>query len=297
MIISQIIGGLGNQMFQYAVGRAVSLQKKQRFHLDVSGFAHYGLHHGFELERIFKIDGSLAASTDLAEVLGWQSDPRIRRVLARKPLAFLRRKELIFEPSLAYWPAIQKVPESCYLSGYWQSEKYFIHEARQIREDFTFRTPFSETNEELANLLSRINSVSLHIRRGDYVANPANHSIYASCSPEYYRKAANFIAERIANPQFFIFSDDMDWVRNNLNLPFPTRYIDHNRGTESFNDMRLISLCRHHIIANSSFSWWGAWLGTNLEKIVIAPEPWFASKTMASQDLIPPNWHTLPKSG
>ena len=131
--------------------------------------------------------------------------------------------------------------------------------------------------------------MSLHVRRGDYANNPSALSTHGLCSLDYYREAVNHIAEKVKEPHFFIFSDDMDWAVDNIRIKFPCEYIDHNKGPGSSEDMRLMSLCRSHIIANSSFSWWGAWLNPDPTKIVVAPKRWFA-RNVETPDLIPDGW-------
>jgi hypothetical protein len=137
-----------------------------------------------------------------------------------------------------------------------------------------------------------VNAISLHVRRGDYANNPKTKATHGLCSLDYYQASVRQMAQKVARPHFFIFSDDMEWVQGNLKIDFPCVFVEHNRGAESYNDMRLMSLCKHHIIANSSFSWWGAWLNPNMEKIVIAPRKWFASQT-AVPDLFPAGWIIL----
>jgi hypothetical protein len=150
----------------------------------------------------------------------------------------------------------------------------------------------SSRNLELAEEINTVNAVSLHVRRGDYVSNPRTMATNGVCPLSYYDSAIRYICARVDAPHFFVFSDDMDWVRENLNIDHPCRYVDHNCSTESFNDMRLMSMCRHHIIANSSFSWWGAWLNPREDKIVIAPKKWFANSN-DTKDLLPFGWATL----
>lgn len=292
MVISQIIGGLGNQMFQYAAGRALSLKNGQVLRLDVSGFAGYGLHQGFELQRVFNIPADIATEAEVRSILGWQFASGIRRVLARSGMAALRRKAFVVEPHFHYWPDISKVPQDSYLFGYWQSEKYFLDIAPVIRADFTFKHSLVSLNAALAEQIGTVNAVSLHVRRGDYAKNPKTMATHGLCSLDYYRAAIRHIADRVEQPCFFIFSDDIAWVQDNLKMDFPCQYVDCNQGAESYNDMHLMSMCRHHIIANSSFSWWGAWLNPNPDKIVIAPEKWFANETN-TQDLIPQGWVRL----
>ena len=292
MVISQIIGGLGNQMFQYAAGRALSLERNQSLQLDVSGFCEYGLHHGFELQRVFMCVAEISTDEEVCDVLGWQYPSVIRRVVARPLLSILCRKSFIIEPYFHYWSEIKNVPRDCYLSGYWQSEKYFQDFASVIRADFTFQSPLTGQNSGIAEQISEVNAVSLHVRRGDYVSNSKNQALYTSCSLDYYQAAIQYISAHVENPNFFVFSDDPTWVKRHLKTDFPCQYIEHNHGSESYNDMHLMSLCQHQIIANSSFSWWGAWLNVNPDKIVIAPKKWF-SKERNTQDLIPQGWVRL----
>lgn len=293
MIIANIIGGLGNQMFQYASARALALRKGVPLKLDVSGFATYGLHQGFELSHVFNIDTDIAESDDVRKILGWQSRPRIRSLLSWPRFSLLRSNKLIIEPSFHYWEKINEVPDNCYLKGYWQTEKYFNDAAADIRRDFVFHNPLNDKNAESASLISEVNSVSLHVRRGDYVSDARTAETHGLCSIEYYRAAIQLVLARVPNAHFFIFSDDVCWVRKNLPLDLPTNYIDHNQGRQSFNDMRLMSLCKHNIIANSSFSWWGAWLNANHNKIVVAPSRWFNSAQHDTRVLYCRDWVVL----
>lgn len=292
MIISRIIGGLGNQMFQYALGRALSLERGQPLRLDVSGFAGYGMHHGFELQRVFGSLADIATKSEVRGILGWQFLSGIRRIVSRPGLAVIRRDGFVVEPHFHYWPEIKNIPQDCYLDGYWQSEIYFRCASLIIRSDFTFKAPLANRNVELAEQIGQVNSVSLHVRRGDYAKNPKTNATHGLCSLEYYRAAVQYVAVRVEEPYFFIFSDDIAWARKNLRLDFSCEFIDHNQGTESYRDMQLMSLCDHHIIANSSFSWWGAWLNPDPDKIVIAPKQWFANANNVS-DLFPPGWVVL----
>jgi hypothetical protein len=289
MIISQLYGGLGNQMFQYAAGRAASLRLNETMTLDISFFESHSLHQGFELFRVFNIDTPLAGPEDISAVLGWQGCKYTRRIVARPAFKCIRKSSFVIEPSFNFWPDVRMVPSDCYLTGYWQSEKYFLDYACIIRKDFAFKEPLDSLNEELLKKITQKNSVSLHVRRGDYVANAG---VYACCSIDYYENAVGYIAAQVKDPVFFVFSDDPDWVKANLKLEHDHVYVSHNKGTESYNDMRLMSRCDHHIIANSSFSWWGAWLNPSTDKIVIAPDTWFVNGTDAS-DLCPEAWIKL----
>jgi hypothetical protein len=292
MIISQVIGGLGNQMFQYAAGRSLSLKKNTTLALDVSGFEGYGLHQGFELDRVFSASITLASEADRKRLLGWRRSPQVRRVLARLPATIAADSHFAQEPHFQYWPALEGFGPDSYLAGYWQSEKYFANVASQIRADFTFRDLLDGRNAELSAEIGSTQSVSLHVRRGDYANNPKTKSTHGLCSLDYYREAIGRIAAVVPKPVFFIFSDDIAWVKANLSLTFAHRFVEHNKGAASYNDMRLMSLCQHHVIANSSFSWWGAWLNPSTDKAVVAPRKWFAD-TRLVQDLFPTDWVLL----
>jgi hypothetical protein len=299
VIISHIIGGLGNQMFQYAAGRSVSLNCEVPLLLDISDFSGYSLHYGFELQRAFGCQIGIASSKDVETVLGWQSSRLVRKFMLRSGISFFRNERFILEPDSHYWDGILNIPCHSYLEGYWLSEKYFQKSIKHIVADFSFKSPMNFNNIDVADHIRRVNSVSLHVRRGDYANTPETLSTQGLCSLDYYRSAIHYISENIDKPVFFIFSDDISWVKNNLKIDFNCRYVEHNRGADSYNDMRLMSLCDHNIIANSTFSWWGAWLNSNLNKLVIAPQAWLANTSHVSDyyrfmdDLIPSNWIRL----
>lgn len=293
MIIANIIGGLGNQMFQYAAGRALALVRGQTLRLDISGFAGYELHQGFELKRIFQCEAEIASAEDVRSILGWQAMPAIKRILVRPGFGALRGRGFVVEPHFHFWPGIRSVPDSAYLQGYWQSEKYFGDVTHTLRADFAFRQPMSEINIAWADRIGRCEAVSLHVRRGDYVSNPLTHATHGVCALDYYSAAVRHVARCVEKPEFFVFSDDIAWARDNLDISFPAHYIDHNRAEESYNDMRLMSLCQHHILANSSFSWWGAWLNPRPDKVVVAPARWFANGNRSVDDLLPEGWVRL----
>lgn len=292
MIISDITGGLGNQMFQYAIGRSLSLKSGQTLRLDTSSFNRQALHQGFELKHVFKLAALVASQAEINEVLGWQSSRLVRRLLARPAMSKFIKKSFVVEPHFHYWSGIEKIPKQCYLYGYWQSERYFRASATEITGDFTFSQSLDSENLQLAELISKVNAVSLHVRRGDYVTNLKATITHGLCSLDYYSEAVKHISSYVVNPHFLIFSDDIDWVKENMDLNIPCTYVCHNQDLQSHIDMRLMSLCQHNIIANSSFSWWGAWLNPNPRKIVIAPKRWFVADKNAV-DLIPSTWVTL----
>lgn len=296
VIVSEVIGGLGNQMFQYAAGRALSLNKEVRLGLNVNLFDGYNLHQGFELQRIFKGEFYIASKSEIYESLGYPLPSFFRWFTPSIILPKLNHRGLIVEPHFNYWKDIHQVPSKAYLRGYWQTDKYFEKFSDVLRDDFTFKLPLTLFNSRVLDSIEKVNAVSLHVRRGDYVENSTTNSVHGVCSLQYYKMAIECIARKVENPTFFIFSDDMSWVKNNLIMNFDCHYIEHNRGVDSYNDMRLMSLCDHHIIANSSFSWWGAWLNPNPDKIVVAPQKWFAPEKLERcdiSDLFPRGWIVL----
>lgn len=292
MIISKVIGGLGNQMFQYAAAKALSLRLNESLLLDLSGFSDYQLHQGFELSDVFQCKTQIANEEQTRTLLGWRSSRRMLRLLSKAPLKRLRGRALVVEPYFHYWTGFTVIHNGCYLSGYWQSEKYFKSVSETIREDFVFKHALEGENLVLAQQMKACNAVSLHVRRGDYISDANTNNTHGVCSLDYYRDAITYIMERVSTPHFFIFSDDIAWCREHLSLDSTCTYVDHNKGNDSYRDMQLMSLCHHHIIANSSFSWWGAWLNTRADKIVIAPKHWFASGYQ-THDLIPAEWLML----
>jgi len=290
VIISHLIGGLGNQMFQYAAGRALSEGREQPLLLDVSSFESYELHNGFELQKVFDGPFHLAKKQDVSHVLGWRAWPPLRRVLGRRQMGWARGMSLVVEPHFHYWDGFFSVPNDCYIVGYWQSARYFGCIEKAIRRAFSFKQPLAGKGAEVAGRIAGSNAVSLHIRRGDYAKDPKTKATHGLLPLSYYHAAVLRIAQSVDNPRFFVFSDDIAWARDNLRLDFDCEYVDHNQGMNSYRDMQLMSLCQHNIIANSSFSWWGAWLNPNSEKIVVCPRRWFRSPEINIEHLFPKDW-------
>lgn len=276
-------------MFQYAAGRALSMAREVPLRLDTQDFEGYALHNGFELHRIFGLDAPVASKKDVRQVLGWRAIYPLRRKLLQQRFQIFRGGNLVVDSVPTRKHEFKDFPGSCYLMGNWQSEHYFAQVEDIIRADFSFNGALSGLNAELASLIGNTVAVSLHVRRGDIAANPSSLAVHGLCSLDYYKQATEFIASKVDRLELIIFSDDIAWVRENLRVEYPCHFVDHNKGTDSYIDMRLMSLCRHHIIANSSFSWWGAWLNPDPEKIVVAPSRWFASNIDSSM-IVPINW-------
>lgn len=285
----RLIGGLGNQMFQYAAGRALALIHQVPLGLDTSAFTSYTLHQGLELSRVFGLDLPQVADSQLRKSFGWRVSPLAKRLAGRWPYFPLASRHVIIEPHLDYWSGILKAPAEAYLIGYWQSDLYFRESKDNIRSDFQFKTPLEGRALDWAERIQAVPSVSLHIRRGDYITNPTAAAYHGICSLNYYKEAISRIAQQINQPEFFVFSDDLAWARSNLKSQHQMHFVDCNSGANSYRDMQLMSLCRHHIIANSSFSWWGAWLSPCASKRVFAPARWFAGR-QTPKGLLPSDW-------
>ncbi|QWC97189.1 alpha-1,2-fucosyltransferase [Polynucleobacter paneuropaeus] len=290
MIVSHILGGLGNQMFQYAAGRALSIRIGSELFVDLSSFKNYELHNGYELDRVFGIESEIASQADLGSLLGWRRSNGAKRILGlinRQSLS----GNLTIEPHFHYWSGINQVQDNSYLDGYWQSEKYFSDIKNIIKNDFTFKPKLDIDNE---NMLCKIKSsiaVGLHVRRGDYILNKKAAKVMHLCDLEYYKKAINHFIKRFQNPKFFIFSDDPGWAFDTFqNFLSNFEIVTINSGVNSYVDMQLMASCNHNIIANSSFSWWGAWLNDNPEKIIVSPRKWFFNNRLNSVDLYCKGW-------
>lgn len=293
MIISHILGGLGNQMFQYAAGRAHSARTGSELLLDLSSFENYGLHNGYELNRVFGITARSSDQIDLERMLGWRKSHLVRKVM-KFCCKGGSSKNLIIEPHFHYWSGIDEVKSNSYLDGYWQSEKYFSNIKDAIKQDFIFGKNLDFINQKILNKIVSTTSVGLHVRRGDYISNKSAAKVLNLCDMEYYRKAIKYFFEKFSAPKFFIFSDDPRWVLENFEKILNNfEVIYHNTGANSYIDMQLMASCKHNIIANSSFSWWSAWLNNNPEKIIIAPEKWFINNRFNSMDLYCDGWIIL----
>jgi len=280
-IIVKLQGGLGNQMFQYSIGRSIANDTNSGLILDLSflnkkGDLGYTL-RDYELD-VFGID---AVKQQKQRYFGHSIFSRINTKISRI--------RYVGEKSFRYDPAIFSLKGNLYLDGFWQTEKYFQQNEELIRQHLSFKAEPDDDNRRLAHLIENMPAVSLHIRRGDYVNGdvPTYHNL---CTLDYYHMAIKRILTVEKNPTFFIFSDDICWTKQNLNLKFPHHFVENNTRNNHYWDMYLMSLCKHNIIANSSFSWWGAWLNKSKQKLVIAPQKWFNDPKIDTSDIVPSKW-------
>ena len=202
---------------------------------------------------------------------------------------YVREKHQHFDPDLL------NASDYVYLDGFWQSEKYFSDIEEILRQEFTLKLPQSALFDQISEAIASTCPVSLHIRRGDMANNPETNRLHGTCSLDYYDRAVQHIAKHVSQPHFFIFSDDPIWVKEHLNLSFPSTLVSYGSSLHDYEELHLMSRCHHHITANSSFSWWGAWLNPKPDKIVITPKKWFGdfADDHDTKDLIPDNWLRL----
>lgn len=280
-------------MFQYAAGKALAEFHGVEFKIDISGFKEYK-EHGYFLDKL-AISAPAAGEDEIAPFLKYKPPSGRILKLGLEKFDFLipyKNKKIFFEPYFNFNRRFFKLPSNIYLSGYFQSEKYFKNIEAVIRKEFVLKEETSEVYKILADDVNGVNSVSIHFRRGDYITNQGLNKVFGTPSLDYYYAAVKKIAETTKDPRFFIFSNDIEWVKNNFKIAFPVTYIL-GPSIKNYEEISLMSKCRHNIIANSSFSWWGAWLNNHSDKIVIAPARWLQWKRINTKDVVPTNWEKM----
>ena len=286
MIIMRLTGGLGNQMFQYAFGRQLAHRHKTELKLDASIYSDQVANvprRTYDL-GIFNISGQIAHEDEIRRFASWSRnkyvDKLLNRVIGLKP-------SHIREPHYHFSRAAMDAPDNVYVSGYWQSERYFQDAETQLRDEFTFHDPMCPNAGPIYDAITSTESVCVHVRRGDFVTNPLN----GLHGEEYYSAGAKIVARTNRDLSFFVFSDEIEWCRENLRFDGRTTFVDDDFGPMKFrDDLRLMSRCKHFIIANSSFSWWAVWLNRNPQRVVVAPTEWVTDKSLDTRDLYPANW-------
>jgi hypothetical protein len=291
VIIAAIMGGLGNQMFIYATGHAMARRANTDLRLSLRFFATYD--HANLPPRPYALDHFAITARPmtpfqrlrvLKTVLPAMPDRR-RRLAGR--LLPVPRMAWVDDRMLGDDPRVHHPARTTLLTGGWQSEKLFGEYRDDLLREFRFREPPTGRNAELAREIAGSEAIAVHFRRTDYLKAETQTK---PCSPDYYRRALQTTRAAYPNGRYFIFTDDPDWVRAHADLPDGSTLVSHNLGPASFEDMRLMSLCRHFVIANSTFSWWGAWLSTQPGKTVIAPAIWYEGGSSAEADLVPESW-------
>ena len=290
MIVCHLSGGLGNQLFQYATAKRLSFMHGAELVLDLNWFEHAPRNASVRVYELwhYPITARLATEAESRQFKRYEG--RIARLLP-----FNKPWKACFEKGFQFNPRVLSLPDNSYLRGYWQSHKYFEDIADILNTELVPNEPLSEPDRNVASSIHNVNknAVAVHVRRADYVNIKSASDFHGVCSTDYYHSAFEKISEQVEEPQFFVFSDDMEWVENNINFPGGVTYVSHNSAATAFQDLRLMSLCTHKVIANSSFSWWGAWLQENdvcASGMVIAPKKWFAKSSVSVQGRFPDSW-------
>lgn len=272
MITVRLQGGMGNQMFQYALGRALAIKNNDKLKLDINSY---------NPSKLSKREYQLNNFNIQAEVIPRDKNFYLSRLIYK---IFKLFKSKGVEKNYNFDKEVLKLKGDIILDGFWQSYKYFDVYKEIIKKDFTLNNPskkFTQLSEEIANK----NSVCLHIRRGDYIGN----NFHPIVDIEYYKKGLETIAQKSKIDCIYVFDrDDIEWCKNNLKFDYPTVYVEND--IQVAESLILMSKCKNFVLANSSYSWWGAWLAENPDKIVITPKAWFADKSIDTSDLIPPEW-------
>lgn len=283
-VVVGLSGGLGNQMFQYAAGRSLALRLDVPLALDLTWF-------GGQQERQFALSPFRIQAVQHSR-FSWLP-PRVQAAMSRISRRFSPRilgVPVLREPHFQYTSTFSGLSSSVYLEGYWQSERYFDDIRSQLMQDFNLCIPLPPSCEDFLAEIASSNSICVHVRRGDYLSNQEAAKVHGTCSPAYYEAGMAELCQVLEKPRCFIFSDDPAWVRTSLTFDCPTTVVDVNGPSNAHFDLALMAACRHFLIANSSLSWWGAWLSNYSEKRVIAPARWFLTSKKDTADLIPASW-------
>jgi hypothetical protein len=285
MHIVKVNGGLGNQMFQYAFALALD-RLYGSAKLDLAWIRGESAHNGYELDRHFRLRLP-ECEPEERKTLG-DVDPSVLG-RARRRLG-LKKKAHYISRSFGWDPHYLSADRDGYFAGYWQSYKYYAGIEDTVHGAFEFIEPLSDRNEVFLEKAGGRTLIGIHVRRGDYLSIPVLSDV---CGQDYYREALARASDGIRDPLFAFFSDDLDWCRDKLSVEGEAVFVDWNRGMDSYADMRLMIACDELVIANSSFSWWGAWLGERAGRRVFAPPRWYNSRRRDNADIAPPSWERI----
>lgn len=283
-MIIRITGGIGNQMFQYAFKKKIDQMTGTNNQIDVRFYSDHSAHNGYELQSVFGIkdneyNGSLIPPSEKHKYYSRLCYYLNKRMIVASKYMI----EVMINYSDAYKSAMA---EDYYFDGYWQSQDYFQDIEDEIRNTFVFPGFDEDKNIEICKTAREKNCVSLHVRRGDFLK---ASKFVALGSGSYYDRAVSLIKSKVDDPVFIVMSDDIEWCREHFNEE-KMIFVDWNSGSKSYRDMQIMSICKHNIVANSSFSWWGAWLNNNPEKIVIAPSRFYTDNKRDESHILPAEW-------
>ena len=289
-VIVRLVGGLGNQMFQYAAGCAVAVRNQAPLTLDLSWF-------GTDPDRQYALAPFRIDAGTRKDQVPKSARPSLTQRVAgrvRRTLNLPSQGVPVFtEKSFRYDDEIESISAPVILAGHFQSERYFDTIKPRISEEFLLKHEATGATAEMLDLIRASDAICVHLRRGDYITNSEANAYHGTCSLEYYRDGLAEVCAGLNNPRCFVFSDDPQWVRENFETSLPMTLVDIHGTHEAHEDLRLMRECRHFVIANSSLSWWGAWLGTSQDKRVVAPKFWFKTNKNDTSDLIPAGWRRI----
>lgn len=288
MIVVELMGGLGNQMFQYALGRNLAIKNNTQLYLDKTSLLNRDARKNFIFRNydldIFNIEERFLSIENSNKYNAVRSRPKkiLNKILPLNELKIIKEKQF------GYTIQILNLSDNIYLNGYWQNFRYFSEIENIIKSDFSFKQAISTICESLLNQIKNTESVCLNIRRTDFVTNPTAHGILEN---DYYIQAEKILLKQLSKPIFYIFSDDIEWCINNIKLESEVVFVDHKYAGNKFrNYLELMSSCKHFVIPNSTFAWWAAWLSTSSRKIVIAPKVWLRSINFETDLMSPSTW-------
>lgn len=295
VIAVTLSGGLGNQLFQYATGRALAIRRNAPLVMNVSWFEESSSISNVTPRKYALAPFSLPLHLENSQPVNrsslWSRANLFGRISRR--LGFKRNDISFVERSFRFDERVLNLEAPTRLIGYWQSPHYFSDVAAQIRQDIGTCGELTDACVEVLQKINATDAICIHVRRGDYVTNKEASSFHGLCSIDYYKRGVNRVAEGLESPHGFVFTDDPAWVRENLSLNIEFTVVDINSVDEPHLDLWLMSACKYFVIANSSLSWWGAWLSTAPNKQVIAPARWFTNSTIDTTDLIPAEWSRI----
>jgi hypothetical protein len=283
----KLSGGLGNQLFQYALGRSLATKYSCALNIDTTWYNNTpeGSTPRAPLIEYLNINANFIENVAAQEIF-------IQQKIWRK---FFSKKIILEKKYFKYDESIMNKKPPVYIDGYWQSYKYFENIRHCLLNEITPKMVGSPNYIQLETMIKKTkNPIAIHVRRGDYITSESASKVHGALTIDYYKNAINEIKKKTETQTFFFFSDEINWVKENLGNQDNYYYIEPNCNKDSaIQELYLMSLCKDFIIANSTFSWWGAWLGTNKDKVVIFPEKWMTNLNSVNTDLMPNDWISL----
>ena len=302
MIVVRLMGGLGNQMFQYATAYALAKRNNTEVKIDVTlleqnkKHAHEKVtHRELDLET-FNLKLVFASQKEIDHFNGKVHNNLFGKII-NKLGSFSRAKDLILETGRGFNEHVLNLKDNKCLVGAWQSESYFSDLKEEIKKIFKFKMAIPESSKEIFDQINNVNSVCVNVRRGDYITSPIYSKNIGALQPTYYNSGINWMEEKLSSPHFFVFSDDVEWCKSNIVSKSPLHFIGHEHAGVKFNTyIQLMSKCKHFVISNSTFAWWAAYLGEKENTNVVAPVKWSRSDEFFPKDIIPGRWIKMENS-